>query len=188
MDKKYYSINIGSNNNANNNSNNESSIKIGSENKIDKSVVGNNNEVSFTNNENTIHYYGTRKNSFLHKMISELLIGYFGKTKVRNVGIGSVIAGTILTLSSGYNINLHFFFYFGVLLIFIGCLFIYALFHSNTTTCKKCNKEFAYYEYKNPDIQEIKESKRTIETTTTYLKCKYCGYEDNITKTEVYLR
>ena len=118
-------------------------------------------------------------------MISELIIGYLGKTKVRNVGVGSAIAGTIFTLSSGNNVN---FSYLGILLIFIGCLFIYALFHSNNTTCKKCSKEFAYYEYKNPDIQEIKEPKRTIETTTTYLKCKYCGYEDNITKTEVHLR
>jgi hypothetical protein len=187
MEKKYYSINIGSNNNTSNNSNNESSIKIGSKNKIDKSVVGNNNEVSFTNNKNTLHYNGTRKNNFLYKMISELIVGYLGKTKVRNVGVGSVIAGTILTLSSGNNVNLYFF-YLGLLLIFIGCLFIYALFHSNTTTCKKCSKEFAYYEYKNPDIQEIKEPKRIIETTTTYFKCKYCGYEDNITKTEMHFR
>lgn len=190
MKNNNFSINIGSNNNSNNDNitksknNNESSIEIGSKNKIDTSVIGNNNKVSFTKNKNNIHYRGTRKNNFLLRMISELLISYLGEIKVRNVGIGSVIFGAIAVCLSGNFVSPYFAFYSGIILIFIGCLFIYVLFHYNNTMCKKCNKEFAYYEYKNPDIQELKDSNRVIKTTTTYLKCRYCGYEDTITKTE----
>lgn len=187
MKNNNFSINIGSNNNNNdnnNNNNNESSIKIGSKNKIDKSVIGNNNKVSFTKNKNTIHYHGTRKNNFLLRMISELLISYLGDTKVRNVGIGSVIFGVIAIFVPGNIISPYITFYSGIILIVIGCLFLYALSHYNNTMCKKCNKGFAYYEYKNPEIQELKDSKRVIKTTTIYLKCKYYGYEDTITKTE----
>lgn len=184
MKNNNFSINISSNNN--NINNDESSTNIGSKNKIDKSVIGNNNKFSSTKNNNTIHYYGTRKNNFLRNLVSELLISYLGKTKLRDAGIGSFVFGVITLCLLGNFVSPYLAFYFGITLIFIGCLFIYVLFHYNDTTCKKCNKEFAYYEYKNPDIRELKDSKRVIKTTTIHLKCKYCGYEDNRTNTVEY--
>ena len=44
--------------------------------------------------------------------------------------------------------------------------------------CKKCGRDFAYEEIKNPLIKMISTHNKYEKTITSYLKCKYCNDEN----------
>ena len=61
----------------------------------------------------------------------------------------------------------------GFLLIVFGSLLINALHYKQETKCKNCKKHYAYKEYKNPFVKEVKTHEGTRILTTYYYKCKY---------------
>ena len=44
--------------------------------------------------------------------------------------------------------------------------------------CKKCGKDFALEEFREPKIEEISTVENYTITVTRYWKCKFCGFED----------
>ena len=48
--------------------------------------------------------------------------------------------------------------------------------------CKKCGRDFAYEEYKDPLIKEVSSRPKYEITITRYWECKFCGHKD--TRTE----
>ena len=178
------------------------SIETGSNNKFGNgTVIGNNNEVTINqNNATSVTYEGDTENVFVLKIISPFLIKRYGKKNIGIVSLISLISG-LITIFSWINSrvtvqsipyvpvfsfsNSNGFLYFGIFLLFFGALLVSILFYHRNTKCKKCKKEFAYEEYKDPLVEEIKTSDGTRKTTTRSYKCKFCGHEDIRKDTEI---
>mgnify|MGYP001264868801 CR=1 FL=1 len=164
-----------------------SSIKIDSSNKFGNgTVIGHNNKVTINQN-NTVEYQGDKEDSFVLKRVSPYLIKKYGEKNIRFSGLISLTSGLITILSwfgifpfvSNFKfIHSSFFFYLGMFLFLVASLLLGISSYYESRKCKRCNREFAYEEYKDPSIQEIKTSKGVRRMTTRYYKCKFCGNED----------
>lgn len=164
------------------------STKIDSNNKFGNgTVIGNNNKVTINQNSNTVEYQGDKKNSFVFKRISPFLIDKYGEKNIRISGLISLISSLITIFSwlgvfpfiSQFEvIHSSLFFYFGISLFLAAFLLLGTASYYKSRLCKKCNREFAYEEYKDPSVQEIKTSKGVRRITTRYYRCKFCGNED----------
>jgi hypothetical protein len=66
------------------------------------------------------------------------------------------------------------FFFVGVFFLLFSTIFYDTKTYYLSRVCKKCGKEFAYAETREPSI--INRDYRIV-TIVSYQKCKYCGYE-----------
>lgn len=164
------------------------STRIDSNNKFGNgTVIGNNNKVIINQNSNTVEYQGDKKNFFVLKRISPFLINKYGEKNIRISGLISLIS-SLITIFSWFGvfpfmsqfevIHSSLFFYFGIFLFFAALLLLGTASYYKSRICNKCNREFAYEEYKDPSVQEIKTSQGVRRMTTRYYKCKFCGNED----------
>lgn len=182
------SINIASNNRNDSLKNNDTQYEF------NKTVIGNSNNVVYKENQNIVQYKGFKKNVFFLAQISPYVIRKIGEKNVKIVGLVSLISGliTIYLWVSSFNNNdssfihnlvsahLTLITYCGIFLftVFFLCVGIKS-YHSNTT-CKNCNKEFAYKELENPDVEDVKTADGYIRTIKRHYTCQFCGYKESI--------
>lgn len=165
-----------------------SPIKIDSSNKFGNgTVIGHDNKVIINQNGNTVEYHGDKENVFIHKRVSPLLIKKYGEKNIGILGLISFISSLITILSwlgvfpfvSSFEvIHSRLVLYIGVFLFIVAVSLLGISSYYKSRICKKCNREFAYEEYKDPSVQETRTSKGVRRITTRYYKCKFCGNED----------
>lgn len=176
-----------------------SSINVGSNNKFGNgNVIGNNNEIVI-NQGNSVTYEGDKENTFILEIIAPFLIKKYGKQNVGIVGLISLVSGFITIMvwmnSASANklytflpdietLNPQWVLYLSISLLILGLLLLSVLTYHSNTQCKKCKKEFAYDESKDPKIEEVKTSRGTRVKTTRYYQCKFCGHEDTAVSKE----
>jgi transcription elongation factor Elf1 len=119
------------------------------------------------------------KLSFAEKL-SMYLISKYGEPKdtfyVTSAGTGSVFLIIAAWLQSGI------FFLIGISFLLFSTLFYDTKNYYVSRVCKKCGKEFAYKETREPLIIN---NYSKIVTITSYYKCKYCGREHEETRNVV---
>ncbi|AKJ37649.1 hypothetical protein [Methanosarcina barkeri] len=69
-------------------------------------------------------------------------------------------------------------FFAGMIFVFVASYLDEIENYYNISRCKKCDREFAYEEIKKPFIKIVSTYDKYEETTTRYMKCKYCNSED----------
>ncbi len=146
-------------------------------------------------------YEVNKENVIVEKIVAPYLIKRYGKNKVSFVGAISLISGliTIITaINSMFSVKIYSFLpaapksisnwmlFFGFILVLVGSLFLSVLTYHSSTKCKKCKKDFAYEEIKNPIRQDTETEEGTWRTITKTYECKYCGDVDT-RKSDPYL-
>jgi len=144
----------------------------------------------------TITYAGKIYDFFL-KSKAPYLIERYGEKKIRTVE--RVSGYLILFLLAAFFLYFcllgrieyakHIFWPF--LITDIGLIFLFLAiseefseiesFYRNSR-CKRCGRDFAYEEYKDPLIKEVSSRPKYEINITRYWECKFCGYKD--TRTE----
>jgi hypothetical protein len=181
-----------------------SSTNIGDNNQIgDGNVIGSGNVVgngNIINQGNNVTYEGEKEDVAFFQKNAPRLIRKYGREKLGIVEFVSFIAG-IITIATWFNsssgdklvpyfpsiaiLNSPYVLIFGCILILIGAIILGVLNYHSVTRCKECKKDFAYIEFKNPKVEEIKTSKGTRISTTRYYKCKFCGHENTTSNTVI---
>jgi len=133
---------------------------------------------------------------FFINRVSPYLIKKYGKRNINIVEIISLLSSFITIFSWFYSISnpkaipFIYSFIFNNLLISILIIctllsitfyLLLVLLYSRFAKCSKCKKEFAYNEYKKPDIHIIGTKNGDIRKTVRYYQCTFCG--DEKTKT-----
>ncbi|MDY9927857.1 hypothetical protein [Methanosarcina sp.] len=182
------SINIASNNR------NDSLKNVDTQYEFEKTVIGNNNNVVYKENQNIVQYKGFKKDVFFLAQISPYVIRKIGKKNVKIVGLVSFISGliTIYLWVSSFNYydsslvhnfvsaHLTLITYCGIILFAISFLCVGIKSYHSNTTCKNCNKEFAYEELENPDVKDVKTADGYMRTIKRHYTCQFCGFKETI--------
>jgi len=139
--------------------------------------------------DNSVSYeLNIQDNTFIENF-SKYITKKLGDKKVAIWGLIELITGLISVFSSlnSFFDNISFtwlpnfpktigiiFLIVGIILLLAGVVFLNSLKYKKDTTCEKCNKEYAYLQYKNPLVREVETREGTRKNIIEYLECRYC--------------
>jgi len=167
---------------------------------FEKSNINNVN-INYGNqtNKQSVTYEGDKQNVVLYEIFSPILIKKFGERTLGIAGSISLIVGIIQLFiwMNSYTPTKMFsyiprvpesisqwFLWIGIIFFIIGAFLIGVIIYFRNSKCKKCGKLFAYYEYKHPDVKEVKAHNGIRIKTIRKYKCKYCGDTQEVPETE----